>query len=144
MSGDGFKFQFSAKDGDQDMANVRGDSLEEFLYNLENYPHAAVAQFKAQVRGAAALGAIAAPVQQQAPQQWQPPAQQQYQPPAQPAQAPPAWAQPQQPAQGGKPCAMCGKPLVHNITRTGKPQMKCPEYRYSQGVGGNGHTVDWL
>lgn len=73
-----------------------------------------------------------------------------FQQPQQQAQ-PPAWAQPAQQGGGevcdnsdGKSPAACGLALQPKQTRTGKNQLVCPQYRYSQGQGGNGHKVVWL
>lgn len=61
MSSEGFKFQASVKDNDGDMVNVRADSAEELGEYLSNFPVAEYAQFKANVRGGAALGQITHP-----------------------------------------------------------------------------------
>ena len=154
MSGEGFKFQASVKDADGDMVNLRADSPEELGAYLSNFPVAEYAQFKANVRGGAALGGIT----QAAPQ---PPAQQQEQAPSWAAQAPPQQAAPQgwgaaaQQApqqQGGNygaqlhpegtQCTTCGEVLQYGKTRTNKGQWKCPQYRWNNGSPNN-HTLEW-
>lgn len=155
---EGFKFQASVKDADGDMVNVRADSPEELDAYLSNFPVAAYAQFKANVRGGQALGAVVqpAPVQQQAPAP-----QQGWGQPAVPAPAPavePTWAAqpvaapaapPQQntskfagpPHPEGKTCEhpACSKVLEAKKTSAGADTWRCPDWRWSNG-NPNGHT----
>ena len=158
MSGEGFKLQASVKDADGDMVNVRADSPEELDSYLSNFPVAAYAQFKANVRGGAALGGITQP---QAPAQ-----------PGQPEWSQPQQAAPQQQSQGwgaaqqqapqqsapqggggggygnvqlhpeGTQCGVCGEVLQYGKTRTNKGQWKCPQYRWNNG-NPNNHTLEW-
>lgn len=152
MSGEGFKFQASVKDADGDMVNVRADSAEELGQHLSNFPVAEYAQFKANVRGGAALGGITQaqpPVQQQAPvQQAAPQQQSQGWGAAQQQSAPPqnnggggsrygAQTHPE-----GKQCDTCGNVLEFAQTRTGKNQWKCNQYRWNNG-NPNNHTLEW-
>lgn len=137
MSGEGFKFQASVKDADGDMVNVRADSAEELGAYLSNFPVAEYAQFKANVRGGAALGGIT---------QAQPPAQQPEW--SQPQQAAPqqnqGWgaAQQQAPPQNsgggahpeGKQCSQCGAVLQYKVVnrKSDGKQFKfwtCPNQR---------------
>ena len=159
MSGEGFKFQASVKDADGDMVNLRADSPEELGAYLSNFPVAEYAQFKANVRGGAALGGIT----QAAPQ---PPAQQQEQAPSWAAQAPPQQAAPQgwgaaaqqqapQQQQGGgqskfagpphpegKTCDICPNVLEFKKTSTGKGTWRCSEWRWNNG-NPNGHSSEF-
>lgn len=157
MSGEGFKFQASVKDADGDMVNVRADSAEELGAYLSNFPVAEYAQFKANVRGGAALGGITQPQQQAPAQQGQPEwSQPQQAAPQQPQQNQGWGSAPQQQAQQqgggskfagpphpeGKQCEMCGKVLEFKKTSTGKGTWRCPEWRWSNG-NPNGHTSEW-
>lgn len=147
---EGFKYQASPKDEDI-LVNVRGDSAEEFAFNLENFPHGSYAQFKANFRGGAALANVVQP--QASP----PPAQQgnwsqQSQSPAptwatgQQQQAAPA--QPQQQGQYGGPPhpegkqCNCGKVLESKKTSSGKATWRCPDWRWNSG-NPNGHDSEW-
>lgn len=160
MSGEGFKFQASVKDADGDMVNVRGDSVEELDHNLSNFPVAAYAQFKANVRGGAALGQITAPAQ--APvQQEQAPSWATGQPQQQAApQQSQGWGASQQQApqqsapQGGgskfagpphpegKTCSICPNVLEFKKTSTGKGTWRCSEWRWQNG-NPNGHSSEF-
>lgn len=169
MSAEGFKFQASVKDNDGDMVNVRADSAEELDAYLSNFPVAAYAQFKANVRGGAALGVITQPQTRPSlgPGAPQPPAQQQEQAPAWATGQPPQQAAPQQSGgwgaaqqqapqqQGGgtsqygnqlhpegKQCDTCGQVLEFGKTKTGKGQWKCGQYRWNNG-NPNNHTLEW-
>ena len=153
MSGEGFKLQASVKDADGDMVNVRADSPEELDSYLSNFPVAAYAQFKANVRGGAALGGITQPSQ---PQQQQAPAQQA----APQQQASNGWGAAQQQAsqqsapQGGgskfagpphpegKTCAICPNVLEFKKTSTGKGTWRCSEWRWNNGTP-NGHSSEF-
>lgn len=147
---EGFRFQASVKDADGDMVNVRADSPEELDAYLSNFPVAAYAQFKANVRGGQALGAVVqpAPVQQQAPAP-----QQGWGQPAVPAPAPaaePTWAaQPQQQAAplppGSRVCELptCNNLLEHKNTSSGKAVLRCPDWRWNNG-NPNGHSSDFV
>jgi len=158
MSGEGFKFQASVKDADGDMVNVRADSAEELGQYLSNFPVAEYAQFKANVRGGAALGAVTQPEQGQPEWSQAAPAQQ-----AAPQQQNQGWGaaqqQPQQsapqqyggggaskfggpPHPEGKQCESCGKVLEMKKTSTGKGTWRCPEWRWNNGVP-NGHSSEW-
>lgn len=148
MSNEGFKFQASVKDADGDMANVRADNLVDLEENLLNFPAAAYAQFKANVRGGAALGDIV----QSAPQAAQQPAQQ--------PQGGGGWSNPPQqqsaPQQNGGGggynnnaqthpeglACHCGEVLQFGKTRTNKGQWKCPQYRWNNG-NPNEHRLEW-
>jgi hypothetical protein len=149
MTNDGFKLQASIKDSDGDMVNFRADSVPELQALLLEFPVAAYAQAKANVRGSSSLGQIVqpAPVQQVAQQ-------------AAPAPAP--WPQPQQQAapvqQGapapshpaaqlhpeGKACEVpgCGKVLEFKKTQSGKAKWQCPEWRWNNG-NPNNHGMEW-
>lgn len=172
MSAEGFKFQASVKDNDGDMVNVRADSAEELGEYLSNFPVAEYAQFKANVRGSAALGGIAQPQQGEQPAWSQGPLAQGssfgggdrgLNPPAQQAapQQPQGWgaAQQQAPQQQqygggqqskfggpphpeGKQCESCGKVLEFKKTSTGKGTWRCPDWRWGNGTP-NGHTSEW-
>jgi hypothetical protein len=162
MSGEGFKFQASVKDADGDMVNVRADSAEELGAYLSNFPVAEYAQFKANVRGGAALGGItqpqAPPVQQEQPQ-WSQPQQQ-----AAPQQQNQGWgaAQQQAPQQQqqqygggggqskfagpphpeGKTCDICPNVLEFKKTSTGKGTWRCSEWRWNNATP-NGHSSEF-
>lgn len=148
-----FVYQASVKDADGDMVNVRGDSQEELEANLLNFPAGAYAQFKANVRGGAALGGIVQSAPQAAPQPaqqppggggWSNPPQQQ----SAPQQAP------QQNGGGGGGynnnaqthpeglACHCGEVLQFGKTRTNKGQWKCPQYRWNNG-NPNEHRLEW-
>ena len=143
MSGEGFKFQASVKDADGDMVNVRADSAEELGAYLSNFPVAEYAQFKANVRGGAALGQVTqpqAPAQQGQPEWSQAPAQQ-----APPQQQSGGWGAAQQqsapPQQGGvqlhpegKQCQQCATTLQYKVVtrKSDQKQFKfwaCPNQR---------------
>lgn len=159
MSGEGFKFQASVKDADGDMVNVRAASAEELGAYLSNFPVAEYAQFKANVRGGAALGGITqaqAPAQQDQPAWSQPqqaaPQQQSQGWGAAAQQQPQQSAPPQQQGGGGygnvqlhpegTQCGVCGEVLQYGKTRTNKGQWKCPQYRWNNG-NPNNHTLEW-
>ena len=154
MSNEGFKFQASVKDADGDMVNVRADSEAELESNLLNFPVAAYAQFKANVRGGSALGQITAPVISTAtgsPQVHQ----QQVPPPPQDngwGAAPQQQAQQQQGGGGGrfggtphpqgKQC-QCGKVLEVKQTGTGKTVYRCSDWRWNGGNPTTNHDSEW-
>lgn len=160
MSGEGFKFQASVKDVDGDMVNVRADSPEELDAYLSNFPVAAYAQFKANVRGGAALGGITRP-QAQAPAQQEQPSWSQPQQAA-PQQQSQGWgaAQQQAPQQQqyggggggnkfagpphpeGKTCEICPNVLEFKKTSTGKGTWRCSEWRWNNGTP-NGHSSEF-
>lgn len=147
MSNEGFKFQASVKDADGDMVNVRGDSQEELEANLLNFPAGAYAQFKANVRGGAALGGIVQSAPQAAPQ------------PAQQPQGGGGWSNPPQqqsapqqaPQQNGgqlhpegKQCQVCSSVLQYKVVtrRSDTKQFKfwaCPNQRNRD----DGHTSEF-
>jgi hypothetical protein len=161
MSGEGFKFQASVKDSDGDMVNVRADSAEELGAYLSNFPVAEYAQFKANVRGGAALGGI---VQPQAPAPQAAPAQPEWSqaPQAAPQQQSQGWgaAQQQAPQQSapqggggggqfagpphpeGKQC-QCGQVLEYKKTNSGKGVFRCAQWRWNNGNPTLNHDQDW-
>jgi hypothetical protein len=153
MSSEGFKFQASVKDNDGDMVNVRADSAEELESNLLNFPSAAYAQFKSNVRGGAALGGLVQPSQAasqpaQAPQAsggWGGPPQQQSAPQQQAPQQSNGggggWQSNVQLHPEGLACH-CGEVLQFGKTRTNKGQWKCPGYRWNNG-NPNDHRLEW-
>lgn len=139
MSNEGFKFQASVKDADGDMVNVRADSAEELDAYLSNFPVAAYAQFKANVRGGQALGGI---VQPSPPPQATPAQPQGWGQPATPAPTPaaePTWASPQAGPANGSPhpqglrCQGCGTPVQYKsfTSKAGKDikLWSCPQQR---------------
>ena len=147
MSGEGFKFQASVKDADGDMVNVRADSAEELGSYLSNFPVAEYAQFKANVRGGAALGGItqAAP-QQEAVPSWAAGQQQQNQGwgAAQQQSAPPAQQGGAQAHPEGKQCQQCGSVLLYKVVtrKSDQKQFKfwaCPNQRNRD----DGHTTEF-
>ena len=149
---EGFKFQASVKDADGDMVNVRADSPEELDAYLSNFPVAAYAQFKANVRGGQALGAVVQPAPAQ-PVQQQAPAQPQWgNPPVQ--EVVPSWAaqsaQPQQQVAaplppGSRVCELptCNNLLEHKATTSGKAVLRCPDWRWNNG-NPNGHSSEFV
>ena len=155
MSGEGFKFQASVKDADGDMVNVRADSAEELGQYLSNFPVAEYAQFKANVRGGAALGGITqaqAPAQQpewSQPQQaapqnqgWGAAQQQQQAPPQQHGGGGGGGKFAGPPHPEGKTCEICPNVLEFKKTSTGKGTWRCSEWRWNNGTP-NGHTSEF-
>jgi hypothetical protein len=151
---EGFKFQASVKDADGDMVNVRADSAEELGSYLSNFPVAEYAQFKANVRGGAALGAVTQP--QQGQPEWSQPAPAQQAPPQQQSQG---WgaaqqqsAPPQQQGGGnrfggqqhpeGKQC-QCGQVLEVKTTGSNKTVFRCPQWRWNNGNPTPNHDQEW-
>lgn len=145
-----FKFQASVKDADGDMVNVRADSADELEAYLTSFPAGAYAQFKANVRGGAALGTIVQPQAQQAPAQ-QP--QQQAAPQPWPSQPPQQQApRPQQGGGGGnfggrphpegKQC-QCGQVLEVKQTGSGKTVFRCSQWRWNNGNPTTHHDSEW-
>lgn len=129
-----WKFQASPKIGDI-MYNIRGETAEEFEANLLEFPLAAATQLLANLQGGATLAPIVQPTSVSAPS---------VPPQGQPwGQGAPAQQAPPQQQGSGKQCSACGSVMVQATTRTGKPQLKCPQYRYANGAN-NGHDLDWL
>lgn len=148
-----FKYQASVKDADGDMVNVRADSAEELEAYLTAFPAGAYAQFKANVRGGQALGAIVQPAQTTPPQMAAP--QQQQQQAAAPWPSQPPQQQAPRPQQGGgggnfggrphpegKQC-QCGQVLEVKQTGSGKTVFRCPQWRWNNGNPTTHHDSEW-
>lgn len=140
MSNEDWYVQTNFKIGD-DLYNIRGIDVEHLIRNATELAAVVgqLAQTKANLKGGGSLSEIVKPVTVTQP----PP----FAAPEVPAQ--PTYAAPVQAAAPtgsiGPSCDMCGAGLEHKSTQTGKPVMRCPNWRWNSAQRtDNGHTNQWL